>query len=334
MAKGKRQPPGGNGLYRAADIHPNRFRREKCLGGAKPPLIDRLTHMEQYEATTVVIPTLLRLLGLHEQGRRNAENVRLNRFELCFAHLPAAFDGFSLLFLSDMHFDGNPRLTRAIARAVDGVEADLCLFGGDFRFGMYSPAAKALDQTEAVLAAIRSREGCYAVLGNHDSWLMVERLESAGLRMLVNEAVVFTRNGERLWLAGVDDPHFYRAADFGRAMATVPRNEFCTVLCHTPEARERAARRGADLFLCGHTHAGQIRLPLVGALSSHSSAPRRFNAGLWGHNGMTGYTSPGVGSSGIFVRFNCPPEVALITLRRGGQKNEPIAHRFETLDKI
>lgn len=329
METGKQESPGNNGIYRAADIHPNRYRREQCLGGAKPPLIDRLTHMEQYEATTKVIPALLRLLGLGEKGRRNAENVRLSHFELCFALLPAAFDGFSLLFLSDMHFDGNRRLTKAIARAVDGVEADLCLFGGDFRFGMYSPAEKALDQTEEVLASIKAREGCYAVLGNHDSWMMMERLEDAGLRMLVNESVAFARNGERFWLAGVDDPHFYRAADFGQSMAPVPRDEFCAVLCHTPEARERAARRGASLFLCGHTHAGQIRLPLVGALSTHSSAPRRFNAGLWSHNGMTGYTTPGVGSSGIFVRFNCPPEVALITLRRGEPQD-----CSETLDKI
>jgi predicted MPP superfamily phosphohydrolase len=321
MASGNHQRPGENGFYRAADIHPNRFRREPCLGGAKPPLIDRLTHLEQYESTTVVIPTLLRLLGLHERGRRNAENVQLNRFELRFAGLPEAFDGFRLLFLSDMHFDGNPLLTRAITRALHGVEADLCLFGGDFRFGMYSPPPKALDQTEQVLDCIRSRGGCYAVLGNHDSWLMMERLESSGLRMLINESVSFTRDGERIWLAGVDDPHFYHAADFGQAMKQIPRDEFCAVLCHTPEARERAARRGADLFLCGHTHAGQIRLPLVGPLSTHSSAPRRFNAGLWQHNGMTGYTSPGVGSSGIFVRFNCPPEVALITLRRGTLEN-------------
>lgn len=321
MAAGKQPEPGENGIYRTADLHPNRYRREPCLGGMKPPLIDRLTHMEQYESTTVLIPILLRLLGLHKQGRRNAENVRLNRFELHFSGLPAAFDGFSLLFLSDMHFDGNPLLTRAIARAVDGVEADLCLFGGDFRFGMYSPTPKALDQTEQVLDSIRSREGCYAVLGNHDSWSMMERLESSGLRMLINESVSFTRNGERIWLAGVDDPHFYDAADFGRAMEQIPSDEFCAVLCHTPEARERAAKRGADLFLCGHTHAGQIRLPLVGPLSTHSSAPRQFNAGLWQHNSMTGYTSPGVGSSGVFVRFNCPPEVALITLRRGAPEN-------------
>ncbi len=316
MAADRKQgTPGDNGIYRRVDIHPGRYCREPWLGGTKPPLIDRLTHMEQYEATTSVIPAMLRVLGLDQQGRRNAENVVLNSFELHFNSLPPSFDGFNILFLSDMHFDGNPDLTRAIVRAVDGVQADLCLLGGDFRFGMYSPPEKALDQTAEVLASIRTRHGCFGVLGNHDSWSMMERLENSGLRMLINESVAFTRDDERLWLTGVDDPHFFRAADFGRAMAPVPRDEFCTVLCHTPEARERAARRGADLFLCGHTHAGQIRLPLVGALSMHSSAPRRFNAGLWQHNGMTGYTSPGVGSSGIFVRFNCPPEVALITLR-------------------
>lgn len=316
---GQRQ--GGNGVYRSSDIHPGRIRRERWLGGARPPLLDRLVHMEQYEATTSVIPGLLSLLGLRERGRRNAESVRLNRFDLEFAGLPTAFHGFTLLFLSDMHFDGNPGLTRAIARAVEGVEADLALFGGDFRFGMYSPAEKALDQTADVLDLVRARLGCFGVLGNHDSWSMVERLEAAGLRLLVNETSSFRRDDARLWLAGVDDPHFYRAADFGRAMSPVPRDEFSIVLCHTPEARERAARRGADLFLCGHTHAGQIRLPLIGSLSNHSSAPRRFNAGLWRHNGMTGYTSPGVGSSGIFVRFNCPPEVALITLRRRAGKS-------------
>jgi len=324
MIRRKTSEPGDNGIYRAADIHPNRWSREPRLGGGKPPLIDRLTHMEQYEATTAVIPGLLGLLGLREQGRRNAENVELNRIELSFPRLPMEFDGFSLLFLSDMHFNGNPALTRAIKKALEGVETDLCLWGGDFRFGMYSPQASAMAQTGEILSAIRAREGCYGVLGNHDSWAMLEPLETAGMNMLVNQSVAIERNGSRIWVAGVDDPHFFRAADFGKAMATVPGDEFCAVLCHTPEARERAARRGADLFLCGHTHAGQIRLPLVGALSMHSSAPRRFNAGLWHSNGMVGYTSPGVGSSGIFVRFNCPPEVALITLRRGSNNPAPL----------
>ncbi len=115
MGTKKEKTGGGNGIYRAADIHPNRYCREPWLGGGKPPLIDRLTHMEQYEATTKVIPPLLSLLGLRDRGRRNAENVVLNRFELSFRRLPETFDGFRLLFLSDMHFNGNPRRLRRLA---------------------------------------------------------------------------------------------------------------------------------------------------------------------------------------------------------------------------
>jgi hypothetical protein len=86
-------------------------------------------------------------------------------------------------------------------------------------------------------------------------------------------------------------------------------------MCHSPDVYKDAEESGADMYLCGHTHQGQIRFPWLGALLYFSSAPREFCLGLWKHGNMTGYTSPGAGASDPTVRFRCPPEIHVFTLK-------------------
>ena len=104
--------------------------------------------------------------------------------------------------------------------------------------------------------------------------------------------------------------------DLAQAFEGVPREAFVIFLAHSPEVYTEAAAKGADIYLCGHTHGGQIRLPGIGAVFTHSRAPRRISAGAWTHDGMLGYTSVGVGVSGIPVRFGTRGEVLRLTLRR------------------
>jgi len=163
--------------------------------------------------------------------------------------------------------------------------------------------------------SIRKRP-VYGVLGNHDTIRMVPDLEAMGIRMLLNECEPIEREAATIYLAGIDDAHFYRVDNIEKAGSRIPHDVFSILLSHTPEIYRQAAYAGFDLLLSGHTHGGQICLPGSIPLTLGSVLPRRFGAGAWTYHNMAGYTSTGVGSSIVPVRINCLPEVTLHRLRR------------------
>ena len=160
------------------------------------------------------------------------------------------------------------------------------------------------------------RGDIYAVLGNHDSIAMVPDLEEMGIRVLLNECAVIDRGPASLYLAGVDDAHFYRADNIEKAAANIPHDSLSILLSHTPEIYRQAAHAGFDLMLSGHTHGGQICLPGGVPILLEAKIPRALGAGAWWRSGMAGYTSVGVGSSVVPVRFNNRPEITLHRLVR------------------
>jgi predicted MPP superfamily phosphohydrolase len=145
---------------------------------------------------------------------------------------------------------------------------------------------------------------------------MVPILEAGGMRMLLNEHTCIERNGARLWIAGVDDPHYYETDNLEKAMDGIPPDDFTILLAHSPEIVRNAAFAGVDLYLCGHTHAGQICLPGGRPIVTNSKCPPDRRAGVWKFEGMTGYTSRGAGTSSVGVRFNCPPEITVHRLKK------------------
>lgn len=266
-------------------------------------------HIENWYSVHGVIRGLLRLTLLHGRGRRNAHAIRVVRNELPLAGLPRAFDGFTVLQVSDPHLDMTPRLPHALIERLRAVEYDVAVLTGDFRartFGPIEPAVAALEQVRLHLAG-----EVFAVLGNHDSIRMVPAMEAAGIRVLLNEAVALERAGERLWLAGVDDPHYYRADNLHKAAGSIPDGEAALLLAHSPEIYRQAAHAGFRAMLCGHTHGGQICLPGGVPLMVNAACPRRFCAGAWSYGAMRGYTSRGAGVSVVDVRLNCPAEIVL-----------------------
>jgi uncharacterized protein len=229
--------------------------------------------------------------------------------------LPAAFDGFTLLHLSDLHLDLSEGITQRILVLVEGCAYDACVLTGDYRAGTsgsYDAALAGMKRLRQVL-----RGPVFAVLGNHDSVAMLPAIEGLGIRVLMNECERVERNGASIVIAGVDDAHFFRADDVEKAASGRGRSEYSILLSHTPEIYHRAVRAGFDLMLSGHTHGGQICLPGQVPVTLDSDLPRRFGAGAWQHDGMAGYTSRGASCSIIPVRFNCPPEITLHILRAG-----------------
>jgi predicted MPP superfamily phosphohydrolase len=190
---------------------------------------------------------------------------------------------------------------------------NLCLLTGDYRGRTYGPFEKALEIISELRAQLKGP--VYGVLGNHDSIRMVPSMEAMRISMLLNECEPIARGGQRIFLAGVDDPHFYRTDDIEKAASQIPAYAFSILLAHTPEVYDRAMRARFDLMLCGHTHGGQLCLPGGIPIKLQASIPRSFGAGLWRHGPMIGYTSAGAGTSLQPVRLNCPPETTLHTLR-------------------
>ena len=173
--------------------------------------------------------------------------------------LPKVFAGFTILHLSDLHADMSAPALERVAELVLGLEYDLCVLTGDYRgrtYGDYKPCLEGVARLREVLHA-----DVYAVLGNHDFIAMVPDLEALGIRMLLNESVAIERDTVSIYLAGVDDAHFYRADNIEKAAARIPEGSVKILLSHTPEIYRQAAHAGFDLMLSGHTHGGQICLP-------------------------------------------------------------------------
>ena len=263
-----------------------------------------------------VFGLFLRCVGLYRRGLRNALDIRLVEHEISFPGLPDAFDGYRVLHLTDLHLDGHPALPGRIADRVAGVSCDLCVLTGDYRFGIHGASQEVTDGFARLLPEIEANDGIMAVLGNHDAAEMVAMLENNAVRVLVNQTVTLTRGLDAIHITGADDPHYYFTEEATRALDSAP-DGFRIALVHTPELSNQAADAGVDLYLTGHTHGGHVCLPGGIPIITHASGYRRYASGLWRKRGMTGYTSRGAGFSGLPVRFNCPPEVTLFTLRGG-----------------
>jgi uncharacterized protein len=266
-------------------------------------------HLENWYSIHSVIRTFLKLTGLYARGLRNAEDVRLNTNRVQSARLPSLFDGFTLLHISDTHVDMNQRAMLRLAELVDGLQYDACVLTGDFRGKTFGPYDKAMEGMARLVGHLK--QPIFGVLGNHDTIQMLPGLEAMGIRMLQNECEVITRGDQSIYLAGIDDAHYFRVDNIEKSASQIPDRAFAILLSHTPEVYRQAAHAGFDLLLSGHTHGGQICLPGPRPITLQSVLPRRMGAGAWRYGNMIGYTSVGAGSSVVPVRYNCPPEVTL-----------------------
>jgi predicted MPP superfamily phosphohydrolase len=203
---------------------------------------------------------------------------------------------------------------RRLNEILPGMSYDMCVLTGDYRGATFGPFDIAL--AGLALARTHLRGSIYAVLGNHDSILMVPELEDMGIRVLLNECEIIARGDEAIYLAGIDDAHYYRVDNIEKAASEIPRDGFSILLSHTPEVYRQAAHAGFDVFLSGHTHGGQICLPGSIPITLGSVLPRHMGSGPWQYGDMIGYTSVGVGCAAVPVRFNCLPEVTLHRLTR------------------
>lgn len=271
-------------------------------------------HPENWNALGSLIRISLKLVGLYGRAQRNAHTIELLQNTVELPNLPLPLNGLRILHLSDLHVDMSEHIVDRIIDRVQGLNYDLCVLTGDYRFRTHGVN----DGVIAGMTELRKHlQGpVHAVLGNHDSIHMLPALEDLGIRLLMNEHTTFSRDGGELSIAGIDDAHFYGVANIEKALADIPWDACTVLLSHTPEVYRHAAHAGVDLMLSGHTHGGQICLPGGYPLVLEARIPRRFGRGPWRYRNLRGYTSVGAGSSVADVRLNCAPEVTVHTLVR------------------
>ncbi len=285
-----------------------------CKITAKP--FSQILNFEDAVYYHVFMKSVLKTIGVYERGKQNALVVEKREVSFHFHDLPAAFDGYRILFLSDLHLDALPGLTERTVEIIRQTPADLCILGGDLRMEAYGSFTPALGQMRVLLPEILAGDGVLGVLGNHDCPEILESLKDLGVTFLVNDSFPVERDGECIWIVGADDCHYFKAHDLEAAFSDLPLDTFSIFVSHSNEVFKEAFRYRPNLFLCGHTHGGQILIPPIGPIFTHSRAPRAFCQGVWNYRGMWGYTSAGVGVSGVPVRFNSKGEVTLVVLRK------------------
>ncbi len=268
-----------------------------------------------YDLVCRFMSMAFRLLGLYGRGNRNAKDLRLHQLVIPHPAVPTEFDGFTLLFISDIHVGSVSEVITEAVKRISDLTFDMAVLGGDYQLFGNPSAVESAEMLEPLLATLRDKAPLYAILGNHDRHDLPPELERRGARVLINQHIVIERNGKHLVLIGLDDIHAFYTDAALKALRDAP-DGFKLAAIHSPEFANQAAAAGVNLYLAGHTHGGQVCLPggkpIVTAMNSH----RALAVGQWRHNGMVGYTSTGLGSAIPPVRFNCRPELAFITLRR------------------
>lgn len=259
------------------------------------------------------IAAALHLTGLYKRGHRNAGDFRLEQIFMDFPNLPEAFDGYTILHLSDFHVDNVSSILDRAALLLRGLAVDLVVMSGDYQTRGTPAATKVSAMIEPLLAGLIVRNCIVAVLGNHDRHEMAGALDGLGIKTLINEGIAIERGTSKLMVVGTDDVNCFYTESAPAALRSYS-DYFRIAVVHTPDLASVAAEAGYSLYLTGHTHGGQMCThggrPVITGLDSH----HELASGYWEWNGMLGHTSRGLGTAMLPVRFNCPPEATVIRL--------------------
>ncbi len=259
-----------------------------------------------------------------------SSQIRLERVPIHLKRLPDSFRGMKIVQLSDLHSSplvGREHLEHAVDLALSD-QPDLIVLTGDFightlktePHETHEFDSAYLENLVLALRRLKAPMGTFAVLGNHDFWsgakvtrrLVRELDKRAGVSMLRNRSVTLRMGSESIRLLGIDD--YWHSWDLLKAMRKMPLNAVKILLSHNPDInRNIMPVHQIDLVLSGHTHGGQIKLPIVGT-PFHSTRDRRYIKGLVPDQERQTYITRGVGHLVVPIRFNCPPEVTSITL--------------------
>jgi len=262
-----------------------------------------------------------------DAGAWEPDYPRVTRLDLPLKRLSSVWDGLRVVQLSDFHYDPYFSVTpiRHAVEIVPKLQPDLIVLTGDFitetqdSRWVFSHAKRTayVRLCAELLGRMRSRLGSFAIMGNHDvkfgADAVIESLQANGIHVLRNSSIPLEQDRSRLWLAGVDDV-LEGKPDIDLSLQQIPKAEPVILLAHEPDYVRESAGKGVDLQLSGHSHGGQIRIPLLGA-PYLPELGREFPMGSYQIRDTRLYTNVGLGTITIPFRFNCRAEITLFTLR-------------------
>jgi predicted MPP superfamily phosphohydrolase len=248
-----------------------------------------------------------------------SHNIKTEEVCVPIKGLPAGFQDFSIAHISDLHCDRLEDVKR-LEEAVDIINGGCCeivAITGDY-FSTPKALNKYLYDCARILGQIKCKNGIFSVTGNHDYWVPLNKLrsklEDKGICFLDNESFILDYGGKRINLIGVSSLWMERD-DVPKAFRYVDKAP-TILLAHHPDIALKAAPYSPALLLCGHTHGGQIRLPLYGPILRFTRLQKRYYAGLNTFSGFFIYTNRGLGTFYPKSRIFCPPEVSFLKLKR------------------
>ena len=243
--------------------------------------------------------------------------IEITRVNLSLPRLGAAFHDYKLVQISDLHIGTwlNRSRLEGVVEMINREEPDLVAITGDFV--TYDPDEFEEDLVGA-LQKLEPRDSSVAILGNHDHWtdpVLIRRiLHQSNVIDLSNHVLTLRRGEDSLHIAGVDDT-MEKLDDLDFVLEQIPEEGAAILLAHEPDFARKSASSGRfDLQLSGHSHGGQIVLPLVGP-PVLPPLGRKYPKGFYKIKDMHLYTNRGIGTTSIRLRINCPPEIAVLALQ-------------------
>ena len=251
---------------------------------------------------------------------------QVSRVEVTSTKLADPDAPLRIVQLSDLHVERLTRRERALPALVAGLSPDIIVLTGDYLNSSYNTDPCALADLRSLLSQFHAPCGVYAVWSAHGPdrvELLRPMFAELGITLLEDRAVEVTTGGHRLWLVGLTWLRSMAgdASTLSALLSGIPRGAFTLLLYHTPDLMPQAAALGVDLYLAGHTHGGQWRIPGFGAVLTSSRYWKRYEAGHYRQGNTDLYVSRGLGMEGSGApraRFFCPPEVVLLELRGAG----------------
>jgi hypothetical protein len=244
--------------------------------------------------------------------------VEVKPVKLALPRLAADFDGYRLIQIGDFHLDdwSKPERLHRIVEKVNEQRPDLVAITGDF--ASYSAREFDAERLIEALRALEARDGCVAILGNHDYLTNVELvrrcIREGGVGELINGVRTLRRGGAALHVAGIDDV-MEGNSRLDRVLGELPEEGAAILLAHEPDFADVSSATGRfDLQLSGHSHGGQVAVPFLRRLVLPPLS-QRYTRGLYDVRGMIQYTNRGIGFVNKRLRFLCRPEITVFTLR-------------------
>lgn len=240
----------------------------------------------------------------------------ISSVSLILPRLHPAFDNYRIVLISDIHMGTwiTPQRLSEAVKAINWLNADLIAITGDFVTDLDHSTPSNLSLN---LSILKAKDGVFAVLGNHDYWsnskTVRQILEISGVKELPNEAHTLRRGDATLHIVGVDD-YWENKARLQDVIDRLPEQGAAILLAHEPDFAVISSKSGRfDLQLSGHTHGGQVKLPKIGPIVLPIYG-RKYPAGLYQIEDMLLYTNRGLGTGRPQIRFNCRPEITMLTL--------------------